>query len=149
MKMTPEEYGRMAKKASPGSPFPKNCLLAFLIGGLICTLGEALLNLYGMAGLNKDEAGALTSITLVFLSILFTGLEWYDRIAQHAGAGTLVPITGFANAVASPALDFKSEGFVLGLGAKMFVIAGPVIVYGISASVVYGIIYYIVGLFTK
>ena len=102
-----------------------------------------------MAGLNKDEAGALTSITLVFLSILFTGLEWYDRIAQHAGAGTLVPITGFANAVASPALDFKSEGFVLGLGAKMFVIAGPVIVYGISASVVYGIIYYIVGLFTK
>ena len=111
--------------------------------------GEALLNLYGMAGLNKDEAGALTSITLVFLSILFTGLEWYDRIAQHAGAGTLVPITGFANAVASPALDFKSEGFVLGLGAKMFVIAGPVIVYGISASVVYGIIYYIVGLFTK
>ena len=104
---------------------------------------------YGMAGLNKDEAGALTSITLVFLSILFTGLEWYDRIAQHAGAGTLVPITGFANAVASPALDFKSEGFVLGLGAKMFVIAGPVIVYGISASVVYGIIYYIVGLFTK
>ena len=116
---------------------------------LICTLGEALLNLYGMAGLNKDEAGALTSITLVFLSILFTGLEWYDRIAQHAGAGTLVPITGFANAVASPALDFKSEGFVLGLGAKMFVIAGPVIVYGISASVVYGIIYYIVGLFTK
>ena len=122
---------------------------AFLIGGLICTLGEALLNLYGMAGLNKDEAGALTSITLVFLSILFTGLEWYDRIAQHAGAGTLVPITGFANAVASPALDFKSEGFVLGLGAKMFVIAGPVIVYGISASVVYGIIYYIVGLFTK
>ena len=102
-----------------------------------------------MAGLNKAEAGALTSITLVFLSILFSGLDGYDRSAQHAGAGTLVPITGFANAVASPALDFKSEGFVLGLGAKMFVIAGPVIVYGISASVVYGIIYFIVGLFTK
>ena len=103
----------------------------------------------GTSGAFSGLSGALTSITLVFLSILFTGLEWYDRIAQHAGAGTLVPITGFANAVASPALDFKSEGFVLGLGAKMFVIAGPVIVYGISASVVYGIIYYIVGLFTK
>ena len=147
--VTGQEYKQMNKKASPKSPVLLNCVKAFLIGGLICTLGEALLNLYGMAGLNKDEAGALTSITLVFLSILFTGLEWYDRIAQHAGAGTLVPITGFANAVASPALDFKSEGFVLGLGAKMFVIAGPVIVYGISASVVYGIIYYIVGLFTK
>ena len=119
--------------------------MAFLIGGLICTLGEALLNLYGMTGLNKDEAGALTSITLVFLSILFTGLEWYDRIAQHAGAGTLVPITGFANAVASPALDFKSEGFVTGMAAKMFIIAGPVIVYGTVASVLYGVILVIFG----
>ena len=149
MDMTNKEYGEYVNGKSKPSPILKNLIWAFVIGGLICTLGEALLNLYGMAGLNKDEAGALTSITLVFLSILFTGLEWYDRIAQHAGAGTLVPITGFANAVASPALDFKSEGFVLGLGAKMFVIAGPVIVYGISASVVYGIIYYIVGLFTK
>ena len=149
MDMTNKEYGEYVNGKSKPSPILKNLIWAFVIGGLICTLGEALLNLYGMTGLNKDEAGALTSITLVFLSILFTGLEWYDRIAQHAGAGTLVPITGFANAVASPALDFKSEGFVLGLGAKMFVIAGPVIVYGISASVVYGIIYYIVGLFTK
>ena len=149
MNISNEEYGELTKRRSHNSKLCRTLPMAFLIGGLICTLGEALLNLYGMAGLNKDEAGALTSITLVFLSILFTGLEWYDRIAQHAGAGTLVPITGFANAVASPALDFKSEGFVLGLGAKMFVIAGPVIVYGISASVVYGIIYYIVGLFTK
>ena len=144
MNISNEEYGELTKRRSHNSKLCRTIPMAFLIGGLICTLGEALLNLYGMAGLNKDEAGALTSITLVFLSILFTGLEWYDRIAQHAGAGTLVPITGFANAVASPALDF-----VLGLGAKMFVIAGPVIVYGISASVVYGIIYYIVGLFTK
>ena len=147
MNISNEEYGELTKRRSHNSKLCRTIPMAFLIGGLICTLGEALLNLYGMAGLNKDEAGALTSITLVFLSILFTGLERYDRIAQHAG--TLVPITGFANAVASPALDFKSEGFVLGLGAKMFVIAGPVIVYGISASVVYGIIYYIVGLFTK
>lgn len=149
MNISNEEYGELTKRRSHNSKMTKTIPMAFVIGGLICTLGELLLNLYGMAGLNRDDAGALTSITLVFLSVLFTGLEWYDRIAQHAGAGTLVPITGFANAVASPALDFKSEGYVLGLGAKMFVIAGPVIVYGISASVVYGIIYYIVGLFTK
>lgn len=147
MNISDKEYGELAKKRSPNSKLYKTLPCAFLVGGLICTLGEALLNLYGYLGLDKDNAGALTSITLVFLSILFTGLKLYDRIAQHAGAGTLVPITGFANAVASPALEFKSEGFVLGLGAKMFIIAGPVIVYGISASIVYGIIYYIIGLF--
>lgn len=149
MNISNEEYGELAKQRSHNSKLYKTVPMAFVIGGLICTLGEALLNIYGMADLNKDDAGALTSMTLVFLSILFTGLQWYDRIAQHAGAGTLVPITGFANAVASPALDFKSEGFVLGLGAKMFVIAGPVIVYGISASIIYGVIYYIIGLFAK
>lgn len=101
MNISNEEYGELTKRRSHNSKLCRTIPMAFLIGGLICTLGEALLNLYGMAGLNKDEAGALTSITLVFLSILFTGLEWYDRIAQHAGAGTLVPITGFANAVAS------------------------------------------------
>ncbi len=125
----------------------KTLPLAFAIGGGICVLGEALLNLYGMLGLSQDDAGALTSMSLIFLSALFTGLKLYDRIAQHAGAGTLVPITGFANSVVSPALDFKSEGYVLGLGAKMFVIAGPVIVYGISASIIYGVIYYITTLF--
>ncbi len=125
----------------------KTLPLAFVIGGGICVLGEALLNLYGMLGLSQDDAGALTSMSLIFLSALFTGLKLYDRIAQHAGAGTLVPITGFANSVVSPALDFKSEGYVLGLGAKMFVIAGPVIVYGISASIIYGVIYYITTLF--
>ena len=147
MNISDKEYGELAKKRSPNSKLYKTLPCAFLVGGLICTLGEALLNLYGYLGLDKDNAGALTSITLVFLSVLFTGLKLYDRIAQHAGAGTLVPITGFANAVASPALEFKSEGFVLGLGAKMFIIAGPVIVYGISASIVYGIIYYIIGMF--
>ncbi len=121
--------------------------LAVVIGGGICTIGEGLLNLFGYFGLDNDESGMWTSITLIFLSALFTGLEWYDRVAQFAGAGTLVPITGFANSVVSPALDFKSEGYILGLGAKMFVIAGPVLVYGISASIVYGIIYYIITLF--
>jgi len=125
----------------------KTLPMAFLVGGSICTIGEAFLNIYSMMGLSQEDAGALTSMTLIFLSALFTGLKLYDRLAQHGGAGSLVPITGFANAVVSPALDFKTEGFVLGLGAKMFVIAGPVIVYGISASIIYGIIYYIIGLF--
>ena len=149
MNISNEEYGELTKQRSNNSKMTRTIPMAFVVGGLICTLGEALLNVYAMVGLSRDDSAALTSMTLVFLSILLTGLEWYDRIAQHAGAGTLVPITGFANAVASPALDFKSEGYVLGLGAKMFVIAGPVIVYGISASVIYGIIYYIVGLFMK
>ena len=149
MNISNEEYGELTKRRSHNSKLYKTVPMAFLTGGLICTLGQLLTNLYMMAGISKDTASSLTSIALIFLSILFTGLEWYDRIAQHAGAGTLVPITGFANAVASPALEFKSEGYVLGLGAKMFVIAGPVIVYGVSASVVYGIIYYIAGLFMK
>ena len=149
MNISNEEYGELTTRRSHNSKLYKTVPMAFLTGGLICTLGQLLTNLYMMAGISKDTASSLTSISLIFLSILFTGLEWYDRIAQHAGAGTLVPITGFANAVASPALEFKSEGYVLGLGAKMFVIAGPVIVYGVSASVVYGIIYYIAGLFMK
>ena len=149
MNISNEEYGELTKRRSHNSKLYKTVPMAFLTGGLICTLGQLLTNLYMMAGISKDTASSLTSISPIFLSILFTGLEWYDRIAQHAGAGTLVPITGFANAVASPALEFKSEGYVLGLGAKMFVIAGPVIVYGVSASVVYGIIYYIAGLFMK
>ncbi len=148
MNISNREYGELTKKRSPNSKMYKTLPKAFLIGGTICTLGEGLLNLYGYFGLDEKSAGAITSMTLIFISALFTGLEIYDRIAQHGGAGTLVPITGFANAVVSPAIDFKSEGYVLGLGAKMFVIAGPVIVYGITASVIYGLIYYIIGLFT-
>lgn len=147
MNISNQEYSELAKRHSHPSAMYKTIPMAFVIGGGICVLGEALLNMYQSFGLDPDESGMWTSMTLIFLSAMFTGLKLYDRIAQHAGAGTLVPITGFANSVVSPALDFKSEGYVLGLGAKMFVIAGPVIVYGISASIVYGVIYYITTLF--
>ncbi len=147
MNISNQEYARLAKQVSPPSAMYKTLPMAFVIGGGICTLGELLRNLYQYIGADEEQAGMWTSISLIFLSALLTGLKLYDRIAQHAGAGTLVPITGFANSVVSPALDFKSEGFILGLGAKMFVIAGPVLVYGISASIIYGIIYYIYTLF--
>ena len=132
---------------APKSPIFKDCLFAFLIGGLIRTLGQAILNAYSALGLSKEDAGTATSCTLVALSALLTGLSLYDNIAKYAGAGTLVPITGFANSVAAPAVEFKTEGFILGVGAKMFTIAGPVIVYGVSASAVYGLIYWITTLF--
>ena len=128
---------------SPKSPLGKDCLLAFLVGGAICTLGQLIMDGYMALGLSKDDAGTAVSMTLVALSALFTGLSLYDNLAKHAGAGTLVPITGFANAVTAPAVEFKTEGLVLGTAAKMFTIAGPVIVYGVSASVVYGLIYWI------
>ena len=143
MALTPREYEEMNKKASPKSSIGKDTALAFLIGGLICCLGQLFIELYTMMGLDAQMSSGLASITLVFLSVLFTGLNLYDNVARFAGAGTLVPITGFANAVASPALEFKSEGLILGLGVKMFSIAGPVIVYGVSASVLYGLIYYL------
>ncbi len=141
--MTQKEYGKLVGELAPKSPIGKDCLNAFWIGGLICTLGQGFLNLYTWLGLEKDLAGTAASMSLVVLSALLTGLSLYDDIAKHAGAGTLVPITGFANAIAAPAVEFKTEGAILGVGAKMFTIAGPVIVYGLSASVVYGIIYYI------
>ena len=147
MNISNQEYGELAKRRSPASAMYKTIPMAFVIGGTICCIGEGLLNMYTGFGLAEDQAGMWTSMTLIFLSALLTGLKLYDRIAQHAGAGTLVPITGFANSVVSPALDFKSEGYVLGLGAKMFIIAGPVIVYGISASVLYGLIYYLTNYF--
>lgn len=147
--MTEREYGKLVQEFSPNSPIGKDCLNAFLVGGLICTLGQIFVNWYGNLGLSKIDAGTAASMTLVALSALLTGLSLYDNIAKHAGAGTLVPITGFANAVAAPAVEFKTEGFVLGVGAKMFTIAGPVIVYGVSASVVYGFIYWIWQMLSK
>ncbi len=145
--MTEKEYGKLVKSMAPKSPILKDCLFAFFIGGLICTLGQAFLNGYGALGLDKTDAGTATSATLIAISALLTGLSLYDNIAKHAGAGTLVPITGFANSVAAPAVEFKTEGLILGVGAKIFQIAGPVIVYGVSASVVYGLIYWITTLF--
>ena len=141
--MTEKEYEKLVQKASPKSPIGKDCLNAFWIGGLICVLGQILTNSYGALGLDKDAASTATSITLVTLSALLTGLSLYDNLAKYGGAGTLVPITGFANAIAAPAVEFKTEGFILGVGAKLFTIAGPVIVYGLSASVVYGFLYWL------
>ena len=145
--MTEKEYGKLVESMSPKSPKWRDCLNAFWIGGLICLLGQLLMNWYENMGLEQTAAGTAVSITLVSLSALLTGLSLYDDIAKHAGAGTLVPITGFANAISAPAVEFKTEGFILGVGAKMFTIAGPVIVYGVSASVVYGLIYWITTLF--
>lgn len=141
--MTEKQYSKLVGELSPKSPIWKDCLNAFWIGGLICTLGQLIMNGYTALGLEKQDASTATSMTLVFLSALLTGLSLYDDIAKHAGAGTLVPITGFANSIAAPAVEFKTEGFILGVGAKMFTIAGPVIVYGVSASVVYGVIYWV------
>lgn len=145
--MTEKEYAKLIDELSPKSPVWKDCLNAFWIGGLICTLGQLLMNGYKTLGLEKTDASTMASVTLVALSALLTGLSIYDDIAKRAGAGTLVPITGFANAIAAPAVEFRTEGFILGVGAKMFTIAGPVIVYGVSASVMYGIIYWITTLF--
>ena len=145
--MTDKEYGRLVQELAPKSPIKKDCINAFWIGGLICVLGQLAMNGFSALGLEKQDAGTAASMSLVALSALLTGLSLYDNIAKFAGAGTLVPITGFANAIASPAIEFKTEGFILGVGAKMFTIAGPVIVYGVSASVVYGLIYWITTLF--
>ena len=141
--MTEKQYGRLVKEMSPKSPVGRDCFNAFWIGGVICVLGQLLVNGYDALGLEKEQAGTAASMTLVALSALLTGLSLYDDIAKHAGAGTLVPITGFANSIAAPAVEFKTEGFVLGVGAKMFTIAGPVSVYGRSASVVYGFIFWL------
>ena len=141
--MTEKDYGKLVQSLSPRSPMVKDCFYAFCIGGLICAIGQLIMNGYLALDLEKTDASTATSMTLVALSAFFTGLSLYDDLAKHAGAGTLVPITGFANAVVAPAIEFKTEGFILGVGAKMFTIAGPVIVYGVSASVVYGLIYWI------
>ena len=140
MDMTPKEYQAYVKEKAPSSPIVRDCLRAFLVGGLICALGQAIQNGWAALGLSRQDAGTATSCSLVALSSLLTGLNLYNKLARFGGAGTLVPITGFSNAVTSPALDFKSEGFVTGMAAKMFTVAGPVITFGTLASVVYGIV---------
>ena len=146
MKPTKAQYEQMTKKASPPSPKGKNVLWAFSVGGLLCAAGEAECQLLVGAGMELQMARTLTSCSLILLAAVLTVAQVFDNIAKHAGAGTLVPITGFANAVVSPAIEFKSEGFILGVGAKMFTIAGPVIVYGTVASVVYGIVLWVMGM---
>ncbi|MCR5636784.1 MAG: stage V sporulation protein AC [Clostridiales bacterium] len=144
MKISKEEYSQMTKKASPNSPLVKDCIKAFLVGGLICLIGQALTLTYNLIlKMEIKDSRTLTSVTLVFLGALLTSLGVYDNIAKHGGAGTLVPITGFANAMVSPAIEFKTEGFVLGTGAKLFTIAGPVLVFGITAGAIYGLILWI------
>lgn len=140
MTVTKQEYKTMVEDASPNSRYGRDILLAFVIGGAICTLGQCFIDLYRYFGLDLIASGAFASITLVGLSALLTALRVYDNIAKYAGAGTLVPITGFANSIVAPAMEFKSEGLILGIGAKMFVIAGPVLVYGTAASILYGLI---------
>lgn len=144
--MESKVYRRYAAARAKKSPLLKDCLCAFVSGGLICMAGQGLIELYKYLGISKDNAGTLTSVTLIFVTAILTGFGVFDKLAKHAGGGTLVPITGFANAVSSCAIDNNSEGYILGVGAKIFTIAGPVILYGISAGVVYGIIYYIIGL---
>lgn len=145
MKLSNTEYQEYVQRLAQPSPLGKNMALAFLIGGAICTLGQLVQNGWMAAGAGKLEAGTLTSVTMIFLSVLLTGLNLYNKLARFGGAGTLVPITGFANAVVSPAIDFRSEGFVTGMAAKMFLIAGPVIVFGTLASVIYGVVLVLLG----
>ncbi|MBQ9898570.1 MAG: SpoVA/SpoVAEb family sporulation membrane protein [Ruminococcus sp.] len=143
MNITPEAYGKMTQRVSPKSPSAVNVPTAFAVGGGICVLGELLRELLMSMGLAEKAAGTWTSVLLIGMSVLLTGLGWYGKLAKHAGAGTLVPITGFANAVGSSAVEAKSEGYILGVGAKIFTIAGPVILYGSAASAAYGLIYYL------
>ncbi len=146
--MTNERYARLVKKRSQNSDAKRDCLKAFLIGGLICMIGQAILEIYGSLGFDKKTSATLCSVTLIGAGVLLTALHRYERIAKHGGAGTLVPITGFANAMSSPAIEFRTEGLITGLAAKMFVIAGPVLVYGTAAAVAYGAIYWAVSLIT-
>ena len=146
MQITNEDYQALADSLAPKSKTPVNCVKAFVIGGLICVLGQGLTAAFRAGGLSEQTAGTMCSVSLIFLSALLTGLALFDDIAKHAGAGTLVPITGFANSVTAPAVEFKTEGYVTGLAVKMFTIAGPVLVYGISASVLYGLILWLAAL---
>ncbi len=140
-----KKYNDMVEEMSPKSPIIKNCIIAFISGGIICSIGQFINNIVKNYGLNNDDASLITSTILILISAILTGLGIYGKLGKHCGAGTIVPITGFANSVVSPAIEFKKEGFVFGLGAKMFIIAGPVIVYGIITSIIVGTIYYILG----
>ena len=146
MKMNKKEYGEYVKGKSPNSPFGLDLLKAFISGGIICCIGQAIMDGFSSCGLSTENAGTATSIILVLIGAMLTGFGVYDNLAKFSGAGTLVPITGFANSVVAPALEFKAEGLITGLAAKMFIIAGPVIVYGITASVIYGLILCLLGI---
>jgi len=140
---TKDEYSKFVDKKSPNSPLLKNIIWAFVVGGIICMIGQGIMNFFTARGLPKDTVASITSILLILLSVILTALDLYDSIGKRAGAGSVVPITGFANSIASPAIEYKTEGYIMGLGAKMFTVAGPVLVYGISASIVVGFIYFL------
>ncbi len=144
MRISNKQYDGMVKKASPNSPIVLDCIKAFLIGGAICCFGQLLFYIFRKSGMSLDESRSLVSIALIVITAILTGIGVFDKIAKHAGAGTIVPITGFANSVVSPAMEFKSEGFIMGTGASIFKVAGPVILYGTTAASVYGLIYFIV-----
>lgn len=144
MRISNKQYDEMVKKASPNSPIVLDCIKAFLIGGAICCFGQLLFYIFRKSGMSLDESCSLVSIALIIITAILTGIGVFDKIAKHAGAGTIVPITGFANSVVSPAMEFKSEGFIMGTGASIFKVAGPVILYGTTAASVYGLIYFIV-----
>ncbi len=144
MRISNKQYDEMVKKASPNSPIILDCIKAFLIGGAICCFGQLLFYIFRKSGMSLDESRSLVSIALIIITAILTGIGVFDKIAKHAGAGTIVPITGFANSVVSPAMEFKSEGFIMGTGASIFKVAGPVILYGTTAASLYGLIYFIV-----
>lgn len=144
MRISNKQYDEMVKKASPNSPIVLDCIKAFLIGGAICCFGQFLFYIFRKSGMSLDESRSLVSIALIIITAILTGIGVFDKIAKHAGAGTIVPITGFANSVVSPAMEFKSEGFIMGTGASIFKVAGPVILYGTTAASLYGLIYFIV-----
>lgn len=144
MRISNKQYDEMVKKASPNSPIVLDCIKAFLIGGAICCFGQLLFYIFRKSGMSLDESRSLVSIVLIIITAILTGIGVFDKIAKHAGAGTIVPITGFANSVVSPAMEFKSEGFIMGTGASIFKVAGPVILYGTTAASLYGLIYFIV-----
>lgn len=144
MRISNKQYDEMVKKASPNSPIVLNCIKAFLIGGAICCFGQLMFYIFRKSGMSLDESRSMVSVALIVITAILTGIGVFDKIAKHAGAGTIVPITGFANSVVSPALEFKSEGFIMGTGASIFKIAGPVILYGTTAASLYGLIYFIV-----